>query len=799
MSIPINIDIIKAYLNNYEVDDIVYNGESINSLVVNRRELFKNPFTYTLLEDGTWSVSAGTWGWDIPRDVVIPSTFKGIPVTRIADSAFDLCDMTSLTIPDSVTSIGEGAFKSCRYLTNVSLPNSITSIGKETFRYCRALRNINIPNSVTSIGEYAFYECECLTNIEIPDSVISIGKDAFTLCKSLTQVTLGNSLQTIGKYAFDNCINLQNIILPESLTCIDSLAFAHCDSFTHIKIPASVSTVGANAFYDIKGLTIYCDLISRPSGWADSWNAASSSSQTIHWIGKFSFILNSDDTYSVMKKDDSIANTITIPNTYLGKVVTEIADSGFALCKGITKVVIPDSITKVNNYAFAGCEALTSISIPTNVTYIGSSVFNGCSNLTTMTLPFVGASKTATGSTAVLGYIFGTSSYTGGVQTSQLYTLSGSSTRYYIPEKLKTITISGGEIPLGAFYNCSNLTKVTIPNSATTIGEYAFYNCTGITSMTIPNNVEQIASFAFDYCSALASINIPSSVTSIGYRAFRYCSSLTSITIPSSVTSIGIGAFRLCDKLTSVDLEHNVWAINNVAHVIDDSTAAQALKEDFTDYVWTKYDTSETVPPVITSITKSGKSTLTITIRNDNPVGLTPKGAITYTASSLSNNAVVGFQNFTVVPANGTITLAYSLTDREAVEIAFTSAKIDYYFGEAPTAIGQTCYVDSTGNWGIMVEYAPENVRVNMNGYNEECHFYKVSAYNPNSFTVTLYVTLFDQYGVAYGTSTNVINPQTSSAFEIATGVSFYGWSYDMYFTADGYARSNTVSGNIIL
>ena len=193
-------------------------------------------------------------------------------------------------------------------------------------------------------------------------------------------------------------------------------------------------------------------------------------------------------------------------------------------------LVIPEGVTSIGSSAFYGCSSLTSVTIPNSVTSIGFAAFSGCASLEKMTIPFVGRSKSATSasSSTLFGYIFGTSSYTGGTSVKQYYNSNDYST-YYIPSSLRSVTVTGGNILYGAFECCSMLTSVTIPEGVTSIGSSAFYGCSSLTSVTIPN-----------------------SVTSIGDYAFRGCSTLTSITIPSSVTSIGSSAFYQCYKLVEV-------------------------------------------------------------------------------------------------------------------------------------------------------------------------------------------------------------------------------------------------------
>jgi hypothetical protein len=205
------------------------------------------------------------------------------------------------------------------------------------------------------------------------------------------------------------------------------------------------------------------------------------------------------------------------------------------------------------------------------VTSIAAGVFSGCSSLESITIPFVGgAIKTASNTYQYpFGYIFGTSSYEGGVATTQDYygksTSSTTSTRYYIPSSLKSVTVTGGNILYGAFYGCYNLTSVTIPDSVTSIGGRAFWYCRSLTSVTIPDSVTSIGDSAFNSCSSLTSVTIGNNVTNIGGWTFYGCRSLTSVTIPDSVTSIGRGAFNNCSSLTSVTIGNGVTSIGSSA------------------------------------------------------------------------------------------------------------------------------------------------------------------------------------------------------------------------------------------
>ena len=330
--------------------------------------------------------------------------------------------------------------------------------------------------------------------------------------------------------------------------------FYNNNSIKSIVINKGVTSIGNYAFRDCTGLTS----ITIPN--------------SVTSIGDFAFY-NCEGLTS-----------ITIPNS-----VTSIGDFAFDNCTGLTNVTIPDSVTSINASAFSGCTGLTNVTIPDSVTSIGSSAFKGCTGLTSVTIPnsvtsigfsaFYGCTELKALTMPCSAIIYNSSDYNGsdafyncsniekvtltkGTGTMQNYSISNNN--YYYDDYYYYAGDTYYEYT--PWYISRNaLKEIVIEDGVKSIGSSAFEYCTGLTSITIPDSVTIIGDYAFSGCKGLTSITIPNSVTSIGESAFYHCTGLTSVTIPDSVTSIGSYAFEYCTGLTSIAIPNSVRSIGDEA------------------------------------------------------------------------------------------------------------------------------------------------------------------------------------------------------------------------------------------
>ena len=565
-----------------------------------------------IIEKATNTLIAGC------QNTIIPNS-----VTSIEDYALSSIPITSITIPNGVTSIGKRAFSSCSSLTSITIPNSVTNIGQEAFHGCYSLASIKvetgnsnydsrdncnaiihtatntliqgcqntiIPNSVTSIGDNAFYGCSSLTSIDIPNSVTNIGDGAFLQCSNLTSVIIPNSVTSIGVEAFGGCRSLTSVTIPESVTSIGSHAFWSCPIVKSRFINNSSLDEEEENYWgakiidqEIDGLYIRNDTVigcnrnitsvTIPDGVTTIGHSA------LYGCTSLTSVVIPN---SVTSLEQSAFNgctslkSISIPNS-----VTSIGDYAFYGCSSLTSIKLPNSITKIANSTFYDCSSLASMVVPSGVTHIGQSAFNNCISLSSISIP--------NGVTDIDGWAFSRCYELSDIQLPKSLKNLGRSAFWgcrslrsiEIPESVTSIgiyafvycsTLSSVNLPNsitsieeGTFYGCSALTHITIPNSVTSIGNYAFYECTSLPKITLPNSITSIGEATFYACSSFTKILIPNHIVSIGDWAFQSCTSVTSVTIPNSVENIGHFAFSYCPSIQSVELSNNLQTIGDYA------------------------------------------------------------------------------------------------------------------------------------------------------------------------------------------------------------------------------------------
>ena len=511
--------------------------------------------------------------------------FTGL--TAIEEQAFFQSNITSVTIPSGVTSIGNSAFSYCNNLTSLTLPDGLSSIEAYAFFCCWSLTSIYIPRSLTSIDSSTFSACKAISTIIVdPENSVYdsrdncnaiIRKSDNTIVYGCKNTVIPTTVTAIGIKAFSSTDGLTDVIIPDNVTLIDDYSYSACDSLRTVTIGSGIKEINKWAFHNCKSLkNFYCNATTPPTTSSDVFDDSPISSATLHvpegtvnlykttapWSGFGSIVaIGEDDVEEADKacingiyynflgdeaevtyKDEnywSYSGYVTIPPSVNYKEknyrVTRIGEKAFYQCGELKSVKIDTSVTSIGDYAFSGCNNMPSVDIPNSVTSIGIGAFEDCYKLTSVTIP--------NGVTSISKSLFNNC------------------------EALTAVTLPNGVKDIGesAFAYCGKLTTVNIPEGVKNIGKRAFANCSVLTSLLIPKSVTDIGDGAFHQCYNLVSVNIPEGVTSINSSVFNTCRSLTAITIPNSVTSIGVSAFLRCQSLTSIIIPNNVTFIDEGA------------------------------------------------------------------------------------------------------------------------------------------------------------------------------------------------------------------------------------------
>lgn len=441
--------------------------------------------------------------------------------------------LTSLTIGNNVSSIGDGLFYGCKGLTSISLPNSVQEVGNGAFRNCTSLQIFNMGDNVTKVGEYAFQDCSSLISASISQKVIEIGAHAFDNCSKLANATIPESVETIGDYAFYNCSKLTNIVLSNSVTTIGLCVFSGCTGLTDITLSDNLTTIGGGAFGNCTGLTS----LEIPNSVSTIGNSTFTGCSNLKEIkikdGTTALSLGVGKPYqygNVATYYYGLFSDCPLTTLYLGRDITYESQTYNNITKGcstpfenqssLVNLTIGNDVTKLSKYLFYGCTSLTSATISSNITLVETDAFYGCTGIKEI--------KIEDGTTAI--------SF-GKMQDCPLETIYigrdlVNSDAFMNQEKVKEITIGESVAAISnealngvksekAVINCNipdvltqtdgwfygaSFKEVVIGDNVVKIGKYAFYNQLNMTTISFGNKVSKIASYALAGCSNLSTM-----------------------------------------------------------------------------------------------------------------------------------------------------------------------------------------------------------------------------------------------------------------------------------------------------
>ncbi len=553
-------------------------------------------------------------------------------VSKIGDFAFSECwKLHSVSMSDNVVSIGNYAFSGCEVLENFSMSNSLTSIGAYAFKDC-PIKSFIIPETLETLGEGAFYGCHEFDSISLPDSITSLSDFVFMNCSKMYSINLPINLDSIGTGAFLSCKRLNKIVLPDTINTIEDNAFKFDTGLSVITFPDSLVTIGNSVFEGCTGLKIFEateNSMARYYAIANNItyteNKALDSPEfteitpsfaraTIQWnsvegaTGYNLYLINTNHPTEIIKKNTAGPLTETTynltglvqNNDYIIYVKAVNGDgesmtsehkifrtllSGFVVegdvlmgYTGTEKIVnIPEefNIKRINIDAFKNNENITSVIVPEGVESV-EHPFTGCSNLSSVSLP---------NSVTYLGP--GTFDYTNvkspvlSRDNTKLFYVPRTFTNYIVPDTVTTINFNtfghnsnllSVSLPTGlvniddeAFAECTALNSINIPSTVQSIGYRAFYKCSSITDIEIPSRATSLEDEIFSECYKLKNATINEGITIIPRRTFYGCMSIENVSLPESLIKIGNSAFYECTKLKSIDLPINLETVETSA------------------------------------------------------------------------------------------------------------------------------------------------------------------------------------------------------------------------------------------
>lgn len=556
--------------------------------------------TYSDRDNNTYSGSIS-----VPETVTNNGTEYS--VTKIGEYAFQGSAVTSVSMPECITSIGQYACNECGSLETVVLPTNLDDFsGWCIFRNCRNLKNIAIPENVTEIPNGTFINCSSLAAITIPQGVGEIGSNAFYGCSSLTSIEIPEGVKYLYEQVFYGCTALESVKLPQNLLQIGNNCFYKCGALSDISLPSSIEIIAEGAFYN-------CENLASPTLPASLRTLGKSAFQ---YCRNITTIVLPDGVASIPEScfyGCSSLESVTIPES-----LTTLGDGAFSSCQSLKAIKIPSKVTAIPDYCFFACSSLESVIIPEGVTAIGPSAFQSCKfNALTLPSTITSIGNYAFGKnnnlqsiicSATIPPTLGDNAFSNGITPSIKVPISSIAvykqangwknfTNYYggdvvnngityrINENDATITAAeatlteanipsavefkGNQYPVikindNVFADNTNLTAVTLPDGLVEIGNYAFSGCKNLESVTLPESLTTLGDYAFSSCKSLRAVKIPSGVTTIPDHCFYGCSSLENVTISEGVTDIEIEAFLSCN-LNALTLPESLEAIGSGA------------------------------------------------------------------------------------------------------------------------------------------------------------------------------------------------------------------------------------------
>lgn len=525
---------------------------------------FKNSgLTEVILKEGVMSLSNNSFdGCLLLKKVTFPTTMKtigGFSNTGIKEIAF-----AEGATPEAIS---DYAFLNCDSLSTITLPNSIKSLGTGAFYDCDTLKTVKLPTGITKIAKQAFYHCGFLQSITIPQNVTEIGAEAFAACSKLTTISLPSTLTTIGIASFHST-GLTSITLPEGMTTIEPGTFGK-SKLKSIKLSKSLKQITSNnESYNLGSLpNEYYDFRKYINMYRDD-SGAFQNCKELESIDLNGAVLTILGSYTFNECDK--LRSIDLSSTKL----EEIPTSAFYSCDSLRAITFPSTVKTIGQQAFYYNLSLESLKMPAALTSIYNNAFNECKKIRSIDLSATSLTKIESwfsnvdslrtvklpstvieiGESAFAGSPIEEINFPASLTTIGNYAFSGN--------RLKTVDLSATQFTTinNWFANNNKLRTVKLPETVTTLGENAFNNCY-ITGINFPSSLTTISNNALNYCQ-IDTLRLPATVTEIGNSAFRYAK-FDCVEIPSTVTKINSNAFYDAEIRGSLNITPNAalaWA-----------------------------------------------------------------------------------------------------------------------------------------------------------------------------------------------------------------------------------------------